>query len=107
MQYPLSLGILNGHDYCKDDEEHLASQRFPFLLREIIREKKFRLLPFLIEAGMDYFEADLRGGLLQKLSCFSPYVCIYTGNNDIFPHDLVYPGMTVLDAIVTSTLMIP
>lgn len=93
-RYPLSLGVLNWEDYDSDDEEYQAGQRFPFLLREIIRKDKFRLLPFLIEAGMNYFEADLRGGLLHKISCFDQA-------HVLFPHDFVYPGMTVLDAIVS------
>lgn len=92
-RYPLSLGVLNW-DYDEDEEDHEASQRFPFLLREIIIKKKFRLLPFLIEAGMNYFEADLREGLLQKLTS-------YDDIHSFFPHDFVYPGMTILDAIAT------
>ena len=106
-RYPLSLGIINWDGYDENDEDHHASEQFPFLLREIIRKKKFRLLPFLIEAGINYFEDGLRGGLLQKLSCFNDIYRGYSYTDDddeaheFFPHDFVYPGMTVLDAIVS------
>ncbi|GFH47557.1 predicted protein [Chaetoceros tenuissimus] len=99
-RYPLCLGILNWEDYDDNDEGHLASQRFPFLLCEIILKKKFRLLPFLIEAGTYYFVYGLRGGLLQKLSRFDDiYRGYHEDAHEVFPHDLVYPEMTVLDAI--------
>lgn len=97
-RYPLSLGILNWDGVNEYDD--VASE--PFLLREIIIKRKFQLLPFFIEAGMDYFGAVLRGGLLQKLYDFEE---IYEGDyfleHELFPDDIVYPEMTVLDAIVT------
>ncbi|GFH47554.1 predicted protein [Chaetoceros tenuissimus] len=66
QRYPQALGIANDeHSYEEHSYEDIDT--FPFLLCTLILKRKFKLLPFFIENGMDYFSDDLRGGLLQDL----------------------------------------